>query len=111
MMFSLVRVFPNRGQMKELIKSFLLFSLTISALILTGTVFMTEEPEAVEVPEVYNKTDLIKMIRPQNYVFSFGDLFIKIYDDEYTPKGSYNNILVRSEYEDVLKNFNSAELK
>jgi len=105
MMFSLVRVFPNRGQMKELIKSFLLFSLTISALILTGTVFMTEEPEAVEVPEVYNKTDLIKMIRPQNYVFSFGDLFIKIYDDEYTPKGSYNNILVRSEYEDVLKNF------
>ncbi|MCH4886881.1 hypothetical protein EZV73_04840 [Acidaminobacter sp. JC074] len=93
--------------MKELFKSFLLISLTVSAIILTGAVFMTE-PEAespTELPQELEKIDILKMIRPQNYVFSFGDLFIKIYDDEYTPEGSYNSVQIRQQYEEVLRKF------
>lgn len=82
-----------------MIKSFLLLSLTISALILTGAVFMREDA-VEEVPvEAYEDQNLLELIRPQNYVFSFGDLFIKIYDD------TYENIPVRQSYERVFKSF------
>lgn len=85
--------------MKEFIRSLMLVCLTISALIMTGAVFMTESSEVVETTIKYDTKDLIKLIRPQNYVFSFGDLFIKIYDD------TYENIPLRSVYEAVFKGF------
>lgn len=43
--------------------------------------------------------DLIDYIRPQNYIFSFGDLFIKLYDDR------YEGIEVRRSYESALTSF------
>lgn len=91
--------------MKEYIKSFLLITLTISALVLTGVVFITKETTVEETPVSYETKDLIKLIRPQNYVFSFGDLFIKIYNDEYAYDQSFDTVAVRTEYEKVLKNF------
>lgn len=69
--------------MKELIKTFLLVGLTISAIILTGAVFKTEEMTPPVQPNEFDTADLIEYIKPQNYVFSFGDLFIKLYDDKY----------------------------
>jgi len=91
--------------MKEFIRSLMLVCLTISALIMTGAVFMTESSEVPELLEKYDKKDLIKLIRPQNYVFSFGDLFIKIYDD------TYENIPLRSEYETIFKSFIEAPME
>jgi len=85
--------------MKEIIKSFLLISLTISALILTGAVFMRDTSIEEVAVDTYEDQNLLGLIRPQNYVFSFGDLFIKIYDD------SYENIPVRLSYERVFKSF------
>lgn len=102
----LIQIYLNSGgDMKDFIRSLLLISLTISALIMTGAVFMTESPEIVESTIKYDTNDLIKLIRPQNYVFSFGDLFIKIYDD------SYENVPLRSEYEAVFKSFIDAPLE
>jgi hypothetical protein len=85
--------------MKEMIKSLLLISLTISAIVLTGAVFMRDTTEVVVASPAYETEDLIELLRPQNYIFSFGDSFIKIYED------SYEGISLRRNYEQIFKAF------
>lgn len=85
--------------MKEMIKSLLLISLTISALIMTNLVFNRTPETIIVTSNEYETDDLIDLIRPQNYVFSFGDLFIKVHKDE------YNGIPVEAMMQHSFKSF------
>lgn len=89
--------------MKEFLKSILLVVLTFSTITMTYWIFSDSKISVADVEETSEPIDLIDYIRPQNYIFSFGDLFIKLYDD------TYENIEVRKAYEASLTSFLSAE--
>jgi len=88
--------------MKEFFKSVLLMVLTLSTMTMTYWIF-SDADSTVEDKQISTEAiDLIDYIRPQNYIFSFGDLFIKLYDD------TYENIEVREGYEASLTSFLSS---
>lgn len=88
--------------MKEFLKSVVLLVLTFSTVAMTYLIFSETKEAATEVTDDSVAIDLIDYIRPQNYIFSFGDLFIKLYDD------TYQSIEVRSDYEQALTSFLSS---
>lgn len=85
--------------MKEFIKSLMLIALTFSAIIMTKSLFIDQAKIVDKEEFVYQTADLIPYIRPQNYIFSFGDLFIKLYDDD------YENYNLKKGYDDALISF------
>lgn len=91
--------------MREFVKSILLVVLTISALIMAEFIFVNDK-DVVEASEIsYQPSELIEYIRPQNYIFSFGDLFIQVYDDE------YKYVEVREHYEAAFNAFLTSKEK
>jgi len=88
--------------MKEFLKSALLLILTCSTIAMSYLIFSEVNVSASEADESSKNIDLIDYIRPQNYIFSFGDLFIKLYDD------TYENIDVRTDFENALISFLSS---
>lgn len=85
--------------MKEFGKSLLLVMLTISAILMTKSVFVVDSFEEPYSKEEYVIKDLLKLIKPQNYSINFGDSFIKIYSDE------QEHIAIRDEYNKIFNNF------
>ncbi len=85
--------------MKEKLKSFVLIVLMISAITMFMIIFNTTNEESFL--EEVNKD--ISCIRPQNYVFSFGDLFIKLYD--------LGEIDLCSSTVDIMKNLSVKKIK
>ncbi len=93
----------NRGSMKEYIKSLILGFLIITSVIMTYYNFYTK-PSLNKVIYENEEKDLIKIIRPQNYIFSFGDLFIKLNLDK------INNLNIKNQYDKMIKEFYSGDM-
>ena len=71
-------------------------------LTMTYIIFSETKDNSEGLAEEGKTIDLIDYIRPQNYIFSFGDLFIKLYDD------TYEGVEVRKSYEGALTSFLSS---
>lgn len=92
--------------MKEHFKSLLLIVLMISTIYLTKVMFANEKIVVEELKIEYEKVDFLKIVKPQNYFFNFGDSFIKYFDEyDISINDKFYHVNIKDEYETSIKNF------